>query len=64
MELQVKSVARSGSLLLIEFLLTQRAIFVLGNRNNKSVPGQTQILWQHPKVGWKVIQYEYVKALD
>jgi len=31
----------------------QRAIFVLGNRNNKSVPGQTHILWQHPKVGWK-----------
>ena len=63
-----KSVAQSGSLIeflltaggsfsiLIEFLLTQRAIFVLGNRNNKSVPGQTHILWQHPKVGWKVIQ--------
>ena len=67
MELQVNSSPRSGSSiefrltvgsssLLIEFLLTQRAIFILGNRNNKSVPGQTQILWQHPKVGWKVIR--------
>ena len=46
--------AGAPSFVLIEF--AQRAIFVLGNRNNKSVAGQTKILWQHPKVGWKVTQ--------